>query len=87
MWGGLQACVGGAEADSGRCTNSVPDTGSTPIHPNLPSIGSKLRCVQPMTQGGNCEPGEGSPEWGDFIRHLVEIYPDAVVEESESKEA
>ena len=36
-------------------------------------------------QAGNGEPGEGSPEWEDFIHRLAELHPDAVMSESESE--
>ena len=91
MWSGPQACMGRAEADRGHITVSVPDTGSTPYTPTvLPSIDSTDEVCATYDawitmQAGNGEPGEGSPEWEDFIRHLVEIFPDAVEEGSESK--
>ena len=77
----------------GRHRHIIPDTGSTPYTPTvLPSIDSTDEVCEAYDawiamQVGNGEPGEGSPEWEDFIRHLAEIYPDAVMEESESEEA
>ena len=90
LWTGLQACMGRTEADRGHI---IPDTGSTPYTPTvLPSIDSTDEVCEAYDawiamQAGNGEPGEGSPEWEGFIRHLAELYPDAVMEESESEEA
>ena len=92
MWSGLQACMGRTETDSGHVTDSVPDTGSTPYAPTvLPSIDSTDEVCAAydawiIMQAGNGEPGEGSPEWEEFIRHLAELYPEAVVSEPDSEE-
>ena len=93
VWSGLQACMERTEEDSGHNTTIVPDTGSTPYTPTtLPLLDLtdevwEVLEAWTIMQAGNGEPGEGSPEWEDFIRFLAEIHPEAVVSESESEES
>ena len=75
----------------GRQRTQHPGTGSTPYTPTvLPSIDSTDEVCEAYDawiamQAGNGEPGEGSPEWEEFIGHLAEIPSEAVMEESESE--
>ena len=91
LWGGLCACAGQDEAASGNDSSAPPDTGSTSYAlPALPCLELTDEVCEALDawitmQAGNGDPGEGSAEWGEFLRYLAEQYPEAVVSEPESE--
>ena len=92
LWSGVQACIGHVEVEVEQATHIVPDTGSTSYDPpTLPLLELTEEVCEALdtwitTQAGNGDPGEGSPDWEEFIHQLAELYPQAVIPESESEQ-
>jgi len=90
VWSGLQACVGQDRVTNGSDASVPPDTGSTtyapPALPLLEPTDEVCEALDAwiLMQAGNGEPGEGSPDWEEFLHHLAELYPHAVAPESET---